>query len=711
MKKNELGLWTPLIGFDVEQPDKGAAEYLSRVGEKPSCICLFVNNADIVNYHVKGMPKEVGFPADYCNYYGSPQNDLRKRQRWTNYDLRRLCGELSARGVETYMSLMGVHLSPESEEDNTPQVGMFGYVAKQDFIMEHRELAIESTLELGYVNLLKCFRDGSSFGDYFIEKSYEAVCDYGMTGLHLSDSIFPQSIQSMFGDFSDDMVGQFTQATGIRLPEKLLLPLKDPCSPGIGARADYVWNRYRTEWLAFLSASWEKFFTKLCAVFHKGGKKVMVNNAWTCAPFEAYYRFAIDYKALERAGLDAICIEDQATILYMSDGGKYRIHELMNTPAIMKAYAPKIKHLAINYAKDSTEEGSIINHNPPADEREIYMLSSPLYIDENGPDRVIDGVFVCLADSLSDHEWKWLQKRYEIAWRQEPECTLSATLLWSDRMMDAYLPEYISTRRYSVHKIVSELSRRGGKIGAVARIENIDRVQGLVLVPNIDLLSEEEKAAVAAYPGPVVYTTMADKKVDIGETDIYFEDNTQPRAEFRMAIGGKNLGLIDYGYITAPLSEGVGGAPLHGESRYVKDSPIWLTEFVYREPDENFLRAAGRLVFTASQDFIRAGENDLVTVYRLKNGMIRLVIENDDLHHYNSVRVHVNGYAIKKIINGNDFPVQPLKLLYKGDLIRPVTEGDSQLQYAVGFISKLPPGGCAFVDLVLEKKTSMKKGG
>ena len=67
--------------------------------------------------------------------------------------------------------------------------------------------------------------------------------------------------------------------------------------------------------------------------------------------------------------------------------------------------------------------------------------------------------------------------------------------------------------------------------------------------------------------------------------------------------------------------------------------------------------------------------------------------------------------AIKKIINGNDFPVQPLKLLYKGDLIRPVTEGDSQLQYAVGFISKLPPGGCAFVDLVLEKKTSMKKGG
>ena len=704
MKTNELGLWTPLIGFDVEQKDKGAAEYLARVGCKPACICLFVNNADIVNYHVKGMPEEKVFPPDYCNYYGSPQNDLRKRQSWTNYDLRQLCGELSARGVETFMSIMGVHLSPESEDDDTPQVGMFGYVAKQDFIMEHRELAIESTLELGYVNLLKRFRDGSSFGDYFIQKAYEAVCDYGMTGLHLSDSIFPQSIQSQFGDFSDDMIEQFTAATKIRLPEKLLLPLKDPASPGIGARSDYIWNKYREQWLSFISSGWEKFFTKLCKVFHAGGKKVMVNNAWTCAPFEAYYRFAIDYKALERAGVDAVCIEDQATVLFMSDGGKYRIHELMNTPAVMKAYAPKIKHLAINYAKDSTEEGSIINHNPPADEREIYMLTSPLYIDENGADRVVDGFFVCLADSLSKQEWDWLQKRYAIAWRNEPACTLSATLVWSDRMMSAYVPEYIATRRMSTHKIVSELSRYGGKIGAVARIENLSRVSGLILVPNIDLISADELEAVANYPGPVVYTSMADKKTDIGETDIYFEDNSQPRAEYRMVVGGKNLGLIDYAYITAPLGEAGDRRPLYGEGRYVKDSPIWMTEFVYREPDRKFMRAAGRLVFTAAQDFIRAGDNDLITVYRLKNGMIRLVIENDDLHHYNPVKVHVNGYKIKKIINGNDFPVQPLKLLYKGDLIRPNTEGDRQLQFAVGFISKLPPGGCAFVDLILEKE-------
>ncbi len=705
MKGNELGLWTPLIGFDVTHEDKGAADYLQRVGVQPECVCLFVNNADIVNYHVKGMPEEIAFPDDYCNYYGSPQNDLRKRQSWTNYDLRALCQSLADKGVDTYMSLMGIHLSPEDENDDTPQVGMFGYVAKQDFVMEHRELAIEGTLERGYIHLLKRFKDGTSFGDYFIQHAFDAVCDYGMKGLHLSDCIFPHSIQIQFGDFSDDLVEQFVQWSGVTLPEKIALPLKHPQSAGVDARADYIWNKYRAQWIDFHAKSWEKFFKKMCDVFHAGGKKVMVNNSWTCEPFESLYRFGIDYKGLERAGVDAICIEDQATILHMSDGGKYRIHELMTTPAIMKAYSPNMKHLCINYAKDATEEGSIINHAPCEDEREIYMLTSPLYIDQTGTDRAIDGFFVCLADSLSKHEWDWLTKRYGIAYREDVEKTLSATLIWSDAMMDKFLPEYVKTRRLSTHKIVAELSRYGGKIGATVRIENLDKVDGLILVPNIDLLTEQELQAIASYRGPVIYTTLADKKVDIGETDICFEDGSQPRAEYRMVVGGKNLGLVEYQYVTEPLAAYEGSQTITGDGRYVKDSPVWMEEFVYNNPDAGFMRAAARLVFTSSQDFIRTKQNDVpMTVYKLKNGLVRLVIENDKLNHYNPIFVHVNGYEIQKIINGSDFPVQPLKLLYEGDLIRPNIEGDAQLKKAIGFISKLTPGGCAFVDLKLKKK-------
>ncbi len=703
MKKRELGLWTPLIGFDVEKPDRGAAEYLENVGEKPDSIGLFVYNADIINYHEEGMPREKKFPPDYCNYYGSPQNDLRKRQDWTNYDLRALCHALKRHGVKTYVSVMGNHLSPARDDDFTPQIGMFGYPVKQDFVMEHRELAIESTKERGYIHLLKRFRDGSSFGDYFIRKALACVTDYGMDGLHLADAIFPHSIQVQHGDFSDDLFGRFVAHAKIEPPAELSLSLRDPASPGVAARAEYVWNRHRAAYLGFLAGEWEAFFTKLCGAFHAHGKEVMVNNAWTMAPFESYYRFAVDYRALERAGVDKICVEDQATILYLSEpGSRYRIDELMAAPYLIRAYAPGLKTLAINYAKDSTEEGSIINHCPMANEREIYVLTSPLYISEQGAERAVEGFFVCLADSVSEAEWSWLNKRYEIAFRHTAKRTLSATLVFSDGMVREFLPEYMKTRRYSAHKIVADLSSHGGKMGAVVRAENLNYADGLIFVPNIDVLNEAELEKVKRYPGGIVYTSVASKKPHFRKEDLYFEDPFEENPDYRMCVGGINLGDFDRSEILAILSAAEPPARRLGASDSVPDSEYWMQDLVYRPVSEGVLKAAARLLFLCSQDIIRVEAGTLVTLYELENGMIRLVSENDMMNHYKTFRVYVRGKKIKKIVNGSDFPVQPLKLVMKGDAVRSNIGGEEQLKEAVGFVVKLPPGGCSFVDLELK---------
>ena len=114
------------------------------------------------------------------------------------------------------------------------------------------------------------------------------------------------------------------------------------------------------------------------------------------------------------------------------------------------------------------------------------------------------------------------------------------------------------------------------------------------------------------------------------------------------------------------------------------------------------MKAAARLLFVASQDIVRTDAGNLVTVYELENGMIRLVSENDMFEHYKTFKVYINGRKIKKIINGNDFPVQPLKLVMKGDVVRSNIGGDEQLKEAIGFVIKLPPAGCSFVDLELE---------
>lgn len=703
MEERELGLWTPLIGFDVTKEDRGAKEYLDNIGMKVNSIGLFVYNADIINYHEEGMPKEKKFPADYCNYYGSPWNDLRMRQDWTNYDLRILSTELKKHGVETYMSVMGNHLSPERDDDFTPQIGMFGYPVKQDFVMEHRELALESTKERGYIHLLKRFKDGTSFGDYFIKKALACISDYNMTGLHLADAIFPHSIQVQHGDFSDDLFGRFVEHTHIQPPQELMYSLRDERSPGVGARAAYVWGQHREKYLNFLADEWELFFTKLCKTFHEHGKKVMVNNAWTMAPFESFYRFAVDYKALERAGVDKICVEDQATILYLSEpGSRYKINELMAAPYFIRAYAPKIKTLAINYAKDSSEEGSVINHCPMANEREIYMLTSPLYISEKGVERATEGFYVCLADSVSKEEWGWLKKRYEIAYREKEKRTLSATLVFSDRMVRNFLPEYIATRRYSAHKIVSDLSSFGGKMGAVVRTENLEYAKGLLFVPNIDLLSDEELEKIKNYPDGVIYTSVCSKKPLFEKEDIYFEDPFEAKKEYRMCVGGFHLGKFDRAEIESILEKAEAPAHTFGASDSVSDCEYWMNDLVYRPVSEGIMKACARLLFLASQDVISTEAGNLVTLYELENGMIRLVSENDMMNHYKTFKVYVNGKKIKKIVNGNDFPVLPLKLVMPGDLVRSNIGQEEQLKAAIGFVIKLPPGGCSFVDLELE---------
>lgn len=702
MEKAELGLWTPLIGFDVTKEDLGVQEYLDNIGMHPDTIGLFVYNADIINYHEEGMPREKKFPADFCNYYGSPRNDLRERQDWTNYDLRKLASLLKEKGVETYISVMGNHLSPASDDDDTPQIGMFGYPVKQDFVMEHRELAIESTKERGYIHLLKRFRDGTSFGDYFIRKALACVTDYGIDGLHLADAIFPHSIQIQHGDFSDDLFGRFIEAAHICPPQELSLPLKDKNSPGVGARAAYVWKHHREAYLNFIADEWEKFFTKLCREFHAHGKKVMVNNAWTMAPFEAFYRFAVDYKSLERAGVDKICVEDQATILYLNDpGSRYKFSELTTAPAFIRAYAPHMKTLCINYAKDASEEGSIINHCPMADEREIYMLSSPLYLSKEGKQRVSQGFFVCLADSLSRQEWSWLAKRYEIAYRREEKRTLSATLVFSDNMVRPFLPVYMATRRYSSHKIVSDVTSFGGKMGAVVRADELESAHGLIFVPNIDLLSEEELDRVKKYPDGVVYTCVAARKPDLGKEDIYFEDKFEENAECRMCVGGLRLGAFERGEIEAILADCQPPRDALPPEEEIKEAEYWMNDLVYRPVSEGILKATARLLFLASQNIVRTDAGNLVTVYELENGLIRLVCENEMLDHYKIFKIYVSK-RIRKIINGNDFPVLPPKLVLEGDAVRANFGDPEMLKKAIGFVVNLPPGGCSFVDLELE---------
>ena len=690
-------LWTPLVGFDRDRPDRGAKQYLESVGVRPAAISLFVFNLDIITMHEDGMPSELPLPRDCCNYYGSERNEFRSIQPWTNVDLRRLIAELHRQGVACYLGVMGMHTHIEKEGD---EAGCFGYVARQKFLEAHPELEMNGARWSGNNFILKNFADGSSFGDYLIAKTLAALRDYGADGIHMSDGLFPPCIQVFEGDFSDDVFGRFLAQSDISVPEEIRAPLSSPESRGIAARAGYVWQHHRGDWIRFISRQWNDFFRKLCSALHAEGKKVCVNNAWTSDPFEAVYRFGIDYRAIAEAGLDAWFIEDQATSIRSTgdDTFPYKIHEYMALPLFMRAYAPQTEHYALNFAKDSTEECSLITHLPCANEREIFSLSAPLWYAETGVRRAIDGFFVCLADAIRPEEWQWLKRHYDAAFRTLPAHTLSPVLVWSDRLVWDLLPEYIRCRRWSAHKLTAELSRRGGKVGGVVRAEDLDALRdspAALFVPCADLFSPEERAALAHCGRPVLTVGFGSDPLRAGpDFEIGDEGESDPALRLRLCAYGTGLN-------PAPLREIVRA----GKTEFVgtsADGPetYWYHDMLFRKVSDGFLRAAAQALHLLSASPAESDPDRPVTAYLLPDGGIRLLAENDNFAQYRAVLIRTRK-RIRRIVNTGDFPAQPLKLLLPNGAVLADTDG-SLRESAVGFRMNMPPAGISVADFYPE---------
>ena len=698
----EVVLWVPLIGFDRSKSDKGVEEFLSRTGFIPDGISLFVYNADFFNLH-GGMEKEYTFPKDFCNYFGAPRNDIRSIQPWSNYDLRELVKNLKKHGVHTYACVMGNHLPPD---ENGYQTGLFGFPCRQQFVEAHPELNLIGAKERGYLYPLKRFSNGTFFEDYFPDKVAKTLADYGIEGIHLADAFCPPCIQICDADWSDDMLGQFISRNDLKIPKEISLPLENPKSAGIAARADYMWNRYRAEWIRFISDRWAEFFGKLSRRLHKDGLKVSVCNAWTSEPFEAVYRYGIDYKKIADAGVDRIYLEDQATAIYSyaPENMRFLIHEYMHMPMLCKAYAPEVDWLFINYAKDSSEEGSVVNHAPCADEREIYTLSSKQYISGKGCECVGNGFFVTLADSVTADEWRWIFKRYGLAFKDKIAKNESPAFLWSDSYGSGFLEEYISTRRLSLHRQISQFSRRGTPFGAVVKAENLDKVSGALFVANIDLLPEDERRKVLAYDrGTLTFTLLAKNKNILGKKpDVYFEDMSEPRADYRMATGAYTDGVIPYSEIVSPLNEPF-EKRLYGQPEYVKEPNLWYFDLVFQEVSDGFMQASANLIRLTSECPLYTRKPAPVSYFYLSDGRLRVYFENDNPQCYTDVKI----YSKKKIAhidNTTGFPVQPLKLISADDRVIINFDGTDELvKTARGFVLKAPPGGIAIADITFKK--------
>ncbi len=698
---NKFSIWCPLVGFDMYAKDRGVSEYLAKIGAKPEFIALFVFNPDLVYLH-EGMDEEFTFPENYCNYYGAVRNEIREIQPWTNYALRDLVANLKAEGIKVYFSFMGMHTIPKDAGFG----GNFGYICQSKFLLEHEEVCIEGKPWTGHTYLPKRLSDGTYFADFFGAKIAQTLTDYGADGIQLADGLFPPCMQLLECDVSFDMLERFEIYLGKPLPKGLngkeLVPEFDTPAK----RADWVWSNLREEWINFNSECWAKAIKSIADALHEKNLDLFTCNAWTSEPFEAIYRYGIDYAKVAKAGIDIMTLEQQASSTFLSDPTQERMldWERYSTSLLTKAYAKETRYVSMNFVKDSTEEASVISHAPTMLEKEIHSYMN-WYILSDEMKRASEGYYVCLGDALKKSEWEMLIKNYEKVYAEEPIDYLGPVIGWSDRQINKFLPEYLKTRRWSAHKLLANINRRGAGITALTEIFDLKARNKDVFIPNADLLSAEELEEINSLKGVgVVLTSIrgSEDKLSALEGFEKFYDE-----------GVNEDGFQSVAYVKV---DGVNAEDIFSEIDFgerlpfedmtdAKDTRIWTQSIVFRTVSDGFVSFIAKLMrkMTFKRYDIEVAGDKPFSLLLMKDGRRRIIATNPVMNHYGRAEVFVKG-RIKFLKNILDYPIQPVKLIMDGGVVVAQDRENKLIKDAIGFLVKMPPIGIGIVDFCTEDK-------
>jgi hypothetical protein len=633
-------MWIELIGFDNRVPDYNVQAFLDNCGFIPQGLSFLFTTPDFVHTHV-GLEHEVVFPPDFCSYGGKPYNAERPRQAWTNLQFKGLIETLQARGIKVYAAMLNIYISH-----------IDGQLYHSPWCNSHPEV-MEFTRDgvgAGCLNPLKRLADGRYYEDVFVERLIAVARDYGLDGYHAADGYSSPRLPIWMADYSDDMVAQFVEMMGVELPAGVAATAASPAE--IRGRADAIWNHHRHLWCEFYARRFEQFFTKVCQAMHALGRQVCYNSAWTRDPFEAYYRYGIDYRRIARAGVDRFLVETVGAGVSIGAESGFRADlrfELNVMLAHLKVCIPQMPLFCLNGTGDTTESWDLLNHAPAVSEREIYTLGHLFVQNEEGFQRASSGPFVCLADGISATQWKWLRRNWVVAYEAQPQRVLGATLVWSaaalDREFDDYLPHRLLTRQ----KIAGELQARGAPVQVVVNSKHLAATRGCLLVPRPELLPESELQAVLDYAhGPVVLIGRQD--VSLPPADLTFAEGPGPQ-QLACRVYHAPAGLAQP--VLAPVAQcALPEAP--------PDPPNYLHGMYYRAAGEAFLQACADLLIELTPTPRWVGQVPALRVLAIETvgGGMRLLIGNED-HIYVLARLDLRRDA-KEVRIASHYPGRPI---------------------------------------------------
>ena len=698
LKKTENGnvfIWMSLLGFDKNLPDKGVSNYLANAGFLPDGCVGLVCHPDFIHHH-RGMEEEYFLHRDNCSYNGAPRNKTRELQNWTNYDLRQLSRELKAQGSNLYISVFGCDTFNSGHEE---------------WIYQHQEIMAHflgnDRVVKGHHFLLKRFKDGTYYEDFFIEKACQMLADYEVKGIHMADGLchVGASTRICAFDFSTDFVDQFLSHTGITPPAEVLASMGSDEFAAEKLRADWINKNFRLEWTKFHAFRWNQFFTKFCARVHAMDKEVQVLGMYCTDPFETYSGFGLNLKEIVNAGVDRITANILPASATATKGEEHFhvFHRWMPNASMIAAHLPKGHLVSMLSVQDATEEWDAIAHIPCMHQRDLFTMMAYQLVDKDGSSRALDGYFLCLGDDMSKKDWAWEYPRLVQAMAKDVEKTLSPMVLWSDAAFDALLPEYFRNYRWSAPKLYGALAAKGAHCGGAVRSDGLDNYSGTLVVPNFDLLAPWEQEKVAKYDrGPVFCTACPDfKPEDFGITPaICIRDrfSAYPQTAFAWGCEISDALRAD---VEQLISTDDGKPDLDLDYARTAPGSGIVDSFCYAKVTEGFLDAMALVLRAIAQTPFAVDRDHLLL--QLKNGSYRMYLMNNKIMTYPIAKV-ASRQPIKDIRIRTEFPILPPKFVESlnsreaDSHIFPDTKGCAKQN----FVIKMPPGGVTVLDITCE---------
>jgi hypothetical protein len=307
---------------------------------------------------------------------------------------------------------------------------------------------------------------------------------------------------------------------------------------------------------------------------------------------------------------------------------------------------------------DTMEQWGVLEHMPTSMTRNVISNLNTFINDKGRLKPITDGPFFCLSDSLSEADWDFIRKNWEIGYTKNAQLVCGATLIYSDKRLDQELDAFIRTRRTPTHRLVSELLYAGASVSAVVRIEDLEYVTGTILVTNPDLLPGEELNMLLSYDrGPIILIGSQEHFLSSESLqDVVLENNRFGGIRLQIAGSGeqKQAVILDndqhYSFDPKCSMEAVGG--------------LWTHPLEFAPISPAFFAACAEAIIHSSKAPVIAAQSKSETgllrqvckyiAVQVSEDTYRVFISNDD-YYYNHPKLDM-GREIKQVTCLTKYP-------------------------------------------------------